>query len=326
MDANSTPRVSIIMPTYKRLTYIREAIDSALAQTMGDFELVVSDNGMTQDVADLAAGYGDPRIRYRTNGSNVGPMRNAQYAYMDGRAPLLTTLHDDDAWEPTFLERLVTPLEADPTLTLAFSDHWVMDSHSVVQPGLTEQNSRIWGRAELREGVIRPFIRQAVIDRALPVAMSTVFRKSAIDWDDFPAEMDPNYDLWIGYLAARGGAGAYYAAERLTRYRFHESSMTSGVRYDKPLVYCYSRFLADENLADYRRQIAKEAANFQVGLAMQQMQQGDRSTARRSLVKVMRTAPSPRAAAALALAATPLPASSVIARARALRRHAPVSR
>ncbi|RZS87411.1 glycosyl transferase family 2 [Motilibacter rhizosphaerae] len=308
------------MPTYLRMDYIREAVESALAQTLGEFELLVSDNASSPATRELLESYADPRIRYRTNAEgNVGATRNALNAYQDARAALLTTLHDDDVYEPTFLERLVPPLEADPTLSVAFSDHWLIDEKGVVDPEGTEENSRAWGRSSLSEGVLRPFLRQAVLERAVPVAMSTVFRSSAVDWSDFPEEVGTNYDLWIGYLAARDGSGAWFTPERLTRYRYHGQSITSGARYDRALSYCYDRFLADPATADLRPELEREARHWRTGLGITLLREGDRAGARSVLGPVLRGGASPRALAAYALAAAPFPTGRALALAQRVR-------
>jgi glycosyltransferase involved in cell wall biosynthesis len=204
----SNPLVSVIVPTYKRLTYLRGALASALAQSYQPIEIIVSDDAASPKAAALVASFGDARLRYRDNGTGVGATRNALAAYLSARGEYVATLHDDDEWEPQFLERLMPPLIADRELSLAFSDHWIMGADGVVDPGASRNNTRRWRRDKLREGIYRPFHSLAVVDRSVPVVMAAVLRKSAIDWSDFPREMEPAYDLWLGYLASRDGAGA----------------------------------------------------------------------------------------------------------------------
>ena len=62
------PFVSVIVPTYERLDYLRTALASALAQTYPNVEIIVSDNGPSAAVAELVAACGDSRLRYRHNG------------------------------------------------------------------------------------------------------------------------------------------------------------------------------------------------------------------------------------------------------------------
>src|SRR5687768_14196360 len=123
---SASPLVSVIMPTYQRVPYLLKALESALAQTYPNMEILVTDNAASSEVAGLVDSYKDPRVRYRHNGGNIGLMGNSLAAYREARGEFVASLHDDDMWEPTLLEELVPPLEADPTLALSFSDHWVI--------------------------------------------------------------------------------------------------------------------------------------------------------------------------------------------------------
>ena len=320
-QSDSRPLVSVAMPTYPsddRMPYLREAIESALAQTYTNLEIVVSDNSASARVADLAASFRDERVRYRENGHNIGPMKNALAAYKAGRGPLVTTLFDDDMWEPTFLEKLVEPLEADPEVTMAFCDHHVIRHDGVIDAAATEANTRLWKRDRLAAGTHRPFLDLAVVDRCIPVGMGTVFRRSAIDWDDFPEQVNPIYDLWLGYLAARDGGGAWYTPERLTRYRVHPTAMTTGARYDRPAVFCYERFLGDDRLRSVHREGSAESAGFHAGLGITLLEEGNRREARHHLVESLRRRPRPRAAGALALSFVPGSPRAVVDKARSL--------
>jgi glycosyltransferase involved in cell wall biosynthesis len=317
---DARPLVTVALPTFPsadRMGYLREAIESALAQTYPTFELIVSDNSSSPEVQALVASFDDPRLQYRHNGRDIGPILNALAAYHHGRGPLVTTLFDDDLWEPTFLEALVPPLVEDPSLTMAFCDHWVIGPDGAIDEPATEANTRLWHRDRLAAGVHRPFIDLAILDRAVPVGMGTVFRRSAIDWDDFPEEVFL-YDLWLGYLAARDGGGAYYTPERLTRYRVHPGMMTSSTRYDVHAVYCYDRFLADPRVEPIRSDVLRESAGFHTGLGISLLEEGRAPEARRHLAWGLRHGQRKKAAVGLALSLLPVGRKASIERARQL--------
>src|SRR6476646_10618157 len=65
-------RVSVFIPTYNRARLLGFAIESVLAQTYGDFELVVSDNASTDETPDVVAGFDDPRLEYVRQPENLG--------------------------------------------------------------------------------------------------------------------------------------------------------------------------------------------------------------------------------------------------------------
>src|SRR5216683_3445975 len=76
--ADSTPRVSIGLPVYNGERFLPPAIDSLLAQTFKDFELILSDNASTDRTEQICRDYAacDPRVRYFRNETNIGPLRN----------------------------------------------------------------------------------------------------------------------------------------------------------------------------------------------------------------------------------------------------------
>jgi len=118
-----SPKVSIGVPVYNGERYLAEAVESALAQTFGDFELLISDNGSTDGTAaiarDLAAR--DPRIRYLRHEENRGAAWNFNHLVEEATGEYFVWLAHDDAWEPEFLERCVRALDEDPSTVLAFS-------------------------------------------------------------------------------------------------------------------------------------------------------------------------------------------------------------
>jgi glycosyltransferase involved in cell wall biosynthesis len=70
--AESTPTVSVVLNSYDQRRLIRDAIESALAQTRGDLELLAVDNGSTDHSVEILAGYaGDPRVRRHLRGADA---------------------------------------------------------------------------------------------------------------------------------------------------------------------------------------------------------------------------------------------------------------
>lgn len=98
-------KVSVIMPAYNRETYIRESIDSVLAQSFTDFELIVVDDGSTDATAAIVESYTDRRIRLiRQSNGGVSVARNTGLEAARGR--FITFLDSDDLYYPDFLNTL----------------------------------------------------------------------------------------------------------------------------------------------------------------------------------------------------------------------------
>lgn len=257
MEEDPPPKVSVLIPTFDRRDYLRATIASVLCQTLGDFEVIVSDNASALDPADIVAGFGDRRLRYYRNADNLGVTGNLLAAASHARGSYIAILGDDDLWHRDFLATLVAPLEADGSLTLAFCDHFIIDPEGRPDERLSEQVTRRWQRHRLREGVYRPFDEIALVYRSICVFSATVLRRSAIDWHSIPRDLDFSVDVYLAYLAARTGLGCYYVPRRLSQYRYHSGSLANSLkRADQRLANArdamiyWDLFLHDESLGN----------------------------------------------------------------------------
>lgn len=117
----AAPRVSVLVPAYDDGAYLDEALRSLAAQTFGDFEAVVADDGSTDDTAVVAAAWAarDPRFRLLRGEANRGMTENWNAALRAARGELVTKLDADDAAAPELLAVLVPELD-DPTMAAAF--------------------------------------------------------------------------------------------------------------------------------------------------------------------------------------------------------------
>jgi len=104
--------VSVILPTYNRASTIRRAVESVLRQTFEDFELIVVDDGSTDNTAKYLRSIADPRLKVVVLEKNrgLGAARNAGIA--EARSPYLAFQDSDDEWLVTFLERQLAVLES----------------------------------------------------------------------------------------------------------------------------------------------------------------------------------------------------------------------
>jgi glycosyltransferase involved in cell wall biosynthesis len=123
-----TPKVSVILPVHNRADVLPRAIESVLGQELGDFELVVVDDGSTDGSAEVAELFGDERIRLirldRNRGGNVARNEGIRAA----RAPLIAFLDSDDRYFPDKLAWTAAEFERRPKLEL------LVDSFIKVQP------------------------------------------------------------------------------------------------------------------------------------------------------------------------------------------------
>lgn len=119
--AAAAPRVSVCIPTYRGSATIAQSIESVLAQTMEDFELIVVDDGSPDDTRAIVERYQDPRLRLYVNASNLGPEGNWNRCLELAKGQYFKLLPHDDTLSPKCLERQVEALEADKNQSIALT-------------------------------------------------------------------------------------------------------------------------------------------------------------------------------------------------------------
>jgi glycosyltransferase involved in cell wall biosynthesis len=117
----NSPKVSIGMPVYNGERFIREALDSLLAQTFINFEIIISDNASTDETRQICLEYvaKDKRVRYYRNDVNLGPIANFNRVLNLSTGQYFMWAAHDDRWEPSFVALLVQTLDANPRVALA---------------------------------------------------------------------------------------------------------------------------------------------------------------------------------------------------------------
>jgi glycosyltransferase involved in cell wall biosynthesis len=134
-----TPRLTIGMPVYNGGRFIRQALDSLLAQTFTDFELVISDNASQDNTEGICREYAgrDARIRYLRQERNLGLFPNVDFVMRQARGSYFMLVGDDDLYAPTYVRKLVDVLAADDSVGLAYSDFGYVTSDGARVPGGT---------------------------------------------------------------------------------------------------------------------------------------------------------------------------------------------
>lgn len=113
MENLNKPRVSVIMPAYNAARFIGDAIRSVQAQTITDWELLVLDDGSTDDTCAIVKSMAeqDERIRLLPNGENMGVARTRNRGFELSRGEYIALLDSDDLWQPRKLEIQLAAME-----------------------------------------------------------------------------------------------------------------------------------------------------------------------------------------------------------------------
>lgn len=111
---SARPRATVFMPVHNRARLIGRAVTSVLRQSFGDFELLLIDDGSSDDSVRVIRRFSDPRIRLLQNGENLGIARTRQRGLEEARGTFIALLDSDDAMPPRRLEQQVRFLHAHP--------------------------------------------------------------------------------------------------------------------------------------------------------------------------------------------------------------------
>lgn len=151
------PRVSVVVPTYQNAAYVEATIESILAQTFTDFELLVADHGSTDGTwAALARFAADPRVTLWQTPPGGGAPANWQAVSDAARGEFLKLVCGDDLLYPTCLREQVDAMDAHPEVTLVCARRDVVDAHGAQVlggRGMARIRGRHEGRAAIRRSV-----------------------------------------------------------------------------------------------------------------------------------------------------------------------------
>jgi glycosyltransferase involved in cell wall biosynthesis len=114
-------KVTVIIPTYNRAYILSQAIESVLAQTMEDFDLIIVDDGSTDGTTEIVRGFSDSRIRYINQG-NAGPGMARNRGVAEATSRYVSFLDSDDLWTPDKLSSCLTFLSDHPEAGGIFHD------------------------------------------------------------------------------------------------------------------------------------------------------------------------------------------------------------
>ena len=118
-----SPTVSVILTSYNHAAYVATAIESVFNQTFTDFELLIVDDGSTDNSREIIKSFDDERIKFFLYEENRGPVIAIREAVTSARGKYIAVHHSDDSWASNKLERQVAFLDANPNYAACFT--WV---------------------------------------------------------------------------------------------------------------------------------------------------------------------------------------------------------
>jgi glycosyltransferase involved in cell wall biosynthesis len=229
------PRTSVITPAHNAHATVRGAVESALAQTVPDLEVIVVDDGSDTPIAAALEGIDDPRLRLLTHSGNEGASAARNTALAIAEAPLVSTLDADDTWEPRYLET-VLPLFDDPAVGLAYTNAFIT--------GHPDGNDTY-----IHDPSVHPMDTFPKIAEQNPIpAVTATMRTDAVRAiGGWPGWIPLSEDYWVYLQLAAAGWRFAYVHERLATYGWpapgHSQSYAAERRRERDLLKMYAAFV-----------------------------------------------------------------------------------
>ena len=220
--SGSAPKVSVCVPAYNAAPYLPAALDSVLAQTFGDFELIVSDDASRDETPEICARYTDPRFQAVRSEERLGQAGNWNRCVELASGEYVILLHADDELLPLYLEQAVAVLDANPDVGLFHCSvrhideagnpgdlQQLFDADTIDRDELTLRHLLLDGCVISPAGVT---VRRTIYDRVGEFTDQIVW---GVDWH-----------MWIRIALDSPIA---YLNKPLARYREHGTSGTTSV-------------------------------------------------------------------------------------------------
>lgn len=214
------PYVSIIMPAYNRAWIIKRAIESILVQTYGNFELIVVDDGSTDNTAEVISGFTDRRVTL-LKGEHKGASAARNLGISKARGELLAYLDTDNLWHSNFLDVMVSEFKPDEVMLYSAQNLFLTER-------LKDDTLKILGR-QTRTTTFNP---AKLLVRNFIDINSVVLRRSLLDRvgtfnESLPGVED--WELFARIVLLYPLRGIRYVDQVLSDYYFFTSDSTETV-------------------------------------------------------------------------------------------------
>ena len=278
------PVVSICIPTFQRLAYLKEAVAAALAQSISNIEVLISDDGSSEQIQawSEATAQSDSRVRYRRNATNLGLGGNWNACVTAARGEWILIQGDDDRVLPNFCEVLLGI--AAPESAVLFSNHYVIDSNGARLERESQEWTTRYARHLLQKGRVADSAR-CVWNNSVPMS-STLVRATHLKRLGIKVELNtPEIELFAR-LAAEG-ARFDHEPSYLTEYRIHAESATTSGLFSEHLFKYLEPIVVPTDVEPTKR-------TFMAALARSAVDRLLRSGSREGAAQIMRSAYYPR--------------------------------
>jgi len=280
------PKVSVIVPTFNRAHFLAETLQSVITQSFSDFEIMVIDDGSTDNTAEIVSVF---PVRYFCQNNQGAPAaRNKGFELTESE--YIVFLDSDDSLLPHALEKGVEILDQHAKAGFSYGQAYLMDQGGRIFGLRKPRSPRASG---LRSGLDE--IRELVYGCRIP-SPTVMVRRSSLEevgvYDPSFNTGSQDFDLWVR-LAKKYSVG--YIAEPLAKYRVHSNTI-SGIRRREEVEQSNSRILDSifsglDIGPTFSKQRASAYSYLHFRMAMGAYSDQDMQAARRYLLKTLKTYP-----------------------------------
>lgn len=257
------PEISICLPVYNGAKYLRQAIESALSQTYADFELLISDDGSSDDSVSIAQEYADKdkRVIAWRNEQNLGLFENYNLCMERARGKFIKLFAQDDVFAPKLLEKMRDALLEEEGVSLVVSGRKWIDAEGKEYEPKHECLRRIWKPFPCvtrlpGKDVIAETLRTLTNWIGEP---STVMFRKEHQGEGFDCNFRQIGDLELWYRILQQG-DYFYLSEQLCHFRQHPESTTN--KNKKTLIAWCDAFLIGEKHKAYFETIGESEETY----------------------------------------------------------------
>ena len=272
------PAVTVVIPAYNAAATLAPALESVLAQTYDDFEVIVVDDGSTDGTASVAAGFGSPVRCIRTENGGVSRARNRGLEEAEGA--LVAFLDADDLWRPDKLARQVPALADRPGAGISTAGSQKVDEHLAPLGAVPAGAPGDPCEALLLKSMVLGQISSALVRR-----------KMALEVGGFDARLSQCAD-WDFFLRLAVRTEFAVIAQPLVLYRVAASAMSSDIPLlERDTFAVLDRFFASEAAGPYMGLRRHSYGNHWMILSGSYLQAGDTRSALRCMLNGVRLHP-----------------------------------
>jgi len=228
------PKVSVCIASYNHAKYLEEMLDSVLAQTFRDFEVIIVDDGSKDNSLEILQKYSSefPKIKVFTHpdGKNKGISRTANLAIEKSSGEYIAFIGSDDIWYPQILEKQVELMETDAALGIVYAPAHLIDKNGNKLEGTIGED--VIGEKSPVEAIIKKNVIPAITVMVKRAALEKVGL-----YDEKLVYSD--WELWIRILEHYKIG---YIDSPLTKYRIHNLNTSIGIPVKRHIKFSQAVF------------------------------------------------------------------------------------